>query len=180
MVAGPPRSGKSMTLLALAASARQAAQAAGAEIWVGALASRRSPLAAAGPEAGLDKVVTEVSELAVLSSAITVHEGPALLLVDDAERVEDPDGVLSGLLASGPSHLRIAAAGRNDDVRTLYSHWTKTLRRSRCGILLRPNIDLDGDLLGVNVPRRASVPMTTGRGYLCLNGHATLMQTALP
>ena len=180
MVAGPPRSGKSMTLLALAASARQAAQAAGAEIWVGALASRRSPLAAAGPEAGLDKVVTEVSELAVLSSAITVHEGPALLLVDDAERVEDPDGVLSGLLASGPPHLRIAAAGRNDDVRTLYSHWTKTLRRSRCGILLRPNIDLDGDLLGVNVPRRASVPMTTGRGYLCLNGHATLMQTALP
>jgi putative FHA domain protein len=125
-------------------------------------------------------VVTEVSELAVLSSAITVHEGPALLLVDDAERVEDPDGVLSGLLASGPSHLRIAAAGRNDDVRTLYSHWTKTLRRSRCGILLRPNIDLDGDLLGVNVPRRASVPMTTGRGYLCLNGHAMLMQTALP
>lgn len=67
-----------------------------------------------------------------------------------------------------------------DDLRTLYSHWTKTLRRSRCGILLQPNVDMDGDLLSARIPRRAPVVMTAGRGYLCLNGGAALIQTALP
>ena len=54
------------------------------------------------------------------------------------------------------------------------------MRRSRCGILLQPNVDVDGDLLSARIPRRAPVVMTVGRGYLCLNGGAALIQTALP
>ena len=115
-----------------------------------------------------------------LLAALRLRQGPVLVLVDDAERIDDSDHALAELLAESPPNVRIAAAGRADDLRTLYSHWTKTLRRSRCGILLQPNVDMDGDLLSARIPRRAPVVMTVGRGYLCLNGGAALIQTALP
>ena len=175
LVAGPPRSGKSTTLLTLAAAARTAADGPEPPT-IAAIASRRSPLAAAD----LDQVVTDPADAAGLLAALRLRQGPVLVLVDDAERIDDSDHALAELLAESPPNVRIAAAGRADDLRTLYSHWTKTLRRSRCGILLQPNVDMDGDLLSARIPRRAPVVMTVGRGYLCLNGGAALIQTALP
>ena len=175
LVAGPPRSGKSTTLLTLAAAARTAADGPEPPT-IAAIASRRSPLAAAD----LDQVVTDPADAAGLLAALRLRQGPVLVLVDNAERIDDSDHALAELLAESPPNVRIAAAGRADDLRTLYSHWTKTLRRSRCGILLQPNVDMDGDLLSARIPRRAPVVMTVGRGYLCLNGGAALIQTALP
>ena len=170
LVTGPPRSGKSTTLLALAAAARAASDVS-EPVTVLGLGSRRSPLVSAD----LDQVVTDPADAGKLTAAIELHEGPVLLLVDDAERDDDSNRVLAELLAKSPPNLRIAAAGRADDLRTLYTHWTKTLRRSRCGILLQPNVDMDGDLLSVRIPRRPPVAMTVGRGYLCLNGAAALI-----
>lgn len=175
LVAGPPRSGKSSTLLALAQAARQAADGGG-DVYVAGVASRRSPLLGAD----LDEVVTQPSDVGALVAGLRLRSGPVLLLVDDAERFDDADKSITDLLTAGLPGLRVAAAGRADDLRGLYNHWTKTLRRSRCGIVLQPNVDLDGDLLSVRVPRRPPVPMTVGRGYLCLNGSATLIQTAVP
>ena len=74
----------------------------------------------------------------------------------------------------------IVAAGRSDDLRSLYSHWTKTLRKARAGLLLQPNVDYDGELLGVTLPRKSMVPLTLGRGYLCQSGGTTLVQSAGP
>ena len=45
----------------------------------------------------------------------------------------------------------LIVAGRNNDLRTLYSHWTGQIRKSRLGVLLVPDVDYDGDLLGVRV-----------------------------
>ena len=41
-----------------------------------------------------------------------------------------------------------------------------------------PNVDLDGDLLGVSLPRRAPVVLSEGRGYLVQNGELQLVQAA--
>ena len=125
-------------------------------------------------------MVIDPADAAGLLAALRLRQGPVLVLVDDAERINDSDHALAELLAESPPNVRIAATGQADDLRTLYSHWTKTLRRSRCGILLQPNVDIDGDLLSARIPRRAPVVMTVGRGYLCLNGGAALIQTALP
>ena len=46
-------------------------------------------------------------------------------------------------------------------------------------MLLRPNIDLDGDLLGVTLPRRAPVRLGVGRGYLIHNGEWDIVQVAV-
>ena len=74
--------------------------------------------------------------------------------------------------------MHVVAAGRADVLRGLYHHWTRTVRRSRLGVLLRPDVDLDGELLGVTLPRRSSAPWVDGRGYLVVDGTASLVQVA--
>jgi hypothetical protein len=57
-----------------------------------------------------------------------------------------------------------------------FTHWTKHLRRSKLGVLLMPNVDYDGDLLGPNAPaapRWRSPPA----GYLV---NSTLTHLATP
>ncbi len=101
-----------------------------------------------------------------------------MLLVDDAESFDDGDGALAGLLSSPAPGLHLIAAGRSDTLRSLYGHWTTVLRRSKTGLLLRPDVDLDGDLLGTTLPRRAPVRLGTGRGYLVHDGELDLVQVA--
>ena len=111
---------------------------------------------------------------------LRVHSGPIVLLVDDAEGIDDADGAIGGLLSAGRPDLHVVAAARADSLRTLYSHWTKEIQRSKVGLLLRPNIDYDGDLVGATLPRRAPVQMVTGRGYLAHNGELEIVQVAKP
>ena len=100
-----------------------------------------------------------------------------MLLVDDAELVDDPRSVLLGLV-SGCSALTVIAAGRVDALRSAYGHWTQVLRRQRRGVLLRPTSDLDGDVLGATLPRREAVPAAPGRGYVVADGRCALVQLA--
>ncbi|MGH9261757.1 MAG: FtsK/SpoIIIE domain-containing protein, partial [Acidimicrobiales bacterium] len=119
-------------------------------------------------------------DLPALLAGIRLERGPVVLLVDDAERFEDTDQALAGLLAGGNGQLRVIAAGRSADLRGLYAHWTKTVRKSRCGVLLQPDVDYDGELLGITLPRRAPVAVTPGRGYLCVGGAGAFVQTMSP
>ena len=104
--------------------------------------------------------------------------GPVVLLIDDAETFEDTDGAIMGLLSAARPGLHAVAAGNADALRKLYSGWTQAVRRSKTGVLLRPNIDYDGELLGVTLPRRAPVRMVPGRGYLVANGDTEVVQLA--
>jgi S-DNA-T family DNA segregation ATPase FtsK/SpoIIIE len=174
LVAGPARSGKSSTLLTVAAACR----AARPDVTVIAVAGPRSPLGGGDPL--VDETVHPSAvgdKLAPLAEGTT---GFVLVLVDDAEAIEDPTGVLGRLSTSDRPDLLFVAAGRNDGIRAGYSHWTRPLRGSKLGVLLRPNIDLDGDILGTQIPRRAPVAMVTGRGYVVNSGDNELAQLALP
>jgi S-DNA-T family DNA segregation ATPase FtsK/SpoIIIE len=173
LIAGPARSGKSTVLLALAEILRGAADSAA--VW--GLCTRRSPLA---DSPLLDRVGVGTDDLSALVAAALVHRGNLVLLIDDAEQFADPDQVIAALLAAEAPGLRIAAAGRSEELRNLYSHWTKTVRKSRAGILLQPNPDFDGDLLGARIPRTAPVALTPGRGYACSAGTAALIQAPTP
>ena len=176
LVAGPARSGKSTVLLGLVETLRGLTTPDGRAPLVYGLCQRRSPLAGAP----LDKVAVGTEELAALIASVRLARGPVVLLIDDAEQFEDSDSSIAGLLSGGPANLHIIAAGRSDDLKSLYSHWTKTLRKSRAGVLLKPNLDYDGDLLGVVLPRKSLVPLSVARGYLCQSGTSQLVQTAGP
>ncbi|WP_411730683.1 FtsK/SpoIIIE domain-containing protein, partial [Paeniglutamicibacter sp.] len=175
LVSGPARSGKSTLLLALAESIRASAAASGQPVAVWGACDRRSPLATAD----LDRVAVGPEDLPALLASIRLERGPVVLLIDDAERFEDSDQSLANLLSSG-RQVCVIAAGRSADLRGLYAHWTKTLRKSRCGVLLVPDADYDGELLGVTLPRRAPVAVTPGRGYLCVGGTPTFIQSMGP
>ncbi len=176
LIAGPPRSGKSTALLTIAAALRRQADPASAPVQVWGVCARRSPLASAE----LDRCAVGAEQLPALLASARVFRGRVVILVDDAEQVDDADHAIEDLLVTRPTDLHIVAAGRADDLRSLYNHWTKRLRRSRTGVLLQPQVDFDGDLLGVSIPRKAPVPMTPGRGYLCVAGTADLIHLAQP
>jgi DNA segregation ATPase FtsK/SpoIIIE, S-DNA-T family len=178
LVTGPARSGKSMALWTLAESLRASARtvAGGDELHIAAIGGRRSPL---GDCPALDRYAGAGGEASALMAQLRLHKGPVVLLIDDAETFDDADSAIEGLLGAGKPDLHIIAAGRADTLRSSYGHWSQTVRRSKNGILLRPNIDLDGDLVGVNLPRRAPVAMIVGRGYLAQNGEVELVQVAM-
>nr|WP_232531620.1 FtsK/SpoIIIE domain-containing protein [Microlunatus antarcticus] len=170
MFCGPARSGKSTLLLAVGELLR----AQGVAVW--GVGGRRSPLV----QAGLDRCAVGEEEATALLASARVHTGRLVLLVDDAEQFADNDQAFAGLLAAKTTDLLVVAAGRSDDLRTMYSHWTKTVRKARCGVLLQPHIDFDGDLLGVTLPRRAPVEITPGRGYVISSGSIDLLQAVSP
>jgi S-DNA-T family DNA segregation ATPase FtsK/SpoIIIE len=155
LVAGPGRSGRTTALATIGTAAR----AGGARVAV--LAGTRPSW------------LTEVFE-PVAAAELGAVAGPALVLVDDADTVDELD------LRELRDGVHVVAAGRTDVLRGAYGHWTRAVRRSRVGLLLRPHLDLDGDLLGAALPRRVSVPMTPGRGFLVVDGAARLVQVALP
>jgi DNA segregation ATPase FtsK/SpoIIIE, S-DNA-T family len=170
-VIGPARSGRSTTLLTLASSLKSACP----EARVLAIARRRSPLR---DHPLIDRLATTDDEIRGIADAVMVSSGPTLLLVDDAESVEDPTGGLQRLVDQAPGTTRIVLAGRSDSLRGLYGHWTQSVRRSKAGVLLLPDRDMDGELLGAQLPRRVHVAMQPGRGFLVADGKVDLIQVA--
>jgi S-DNA-T family DNA segregation ATPase FtsK/SpoIIIE len=169
LVAGPARSGRTTTLAVAGAGARQAG-------WrTVVVAGRRSPL---GRDGSLGPVVSPDALADDLGPALDgPGDGtPVLLLVDDVEAV-DPDGRVMPEVLGRPDVV-VLCAGRADTLRGLYSHWTRTVRQSRAGLLLQPDVDLDGDLLAVRLPRRTTTAIGPGRGYLCSGGEVDLLQVA--
>jgi S-DNA-T family DNA segregation ATPase FtsK/SpoIIIE len=168
LIAGPGRSGKTSALVGLAS----VAAAARPDLRLVVVAPKRSPL----PGLVDAEVCPELDALAELA----VDGRPTIVLVDDAETIDDEAGVFGRLLGEHHPGLLLAVAGRSDALRGSLGHWTRALRRSRLGVLLRPNLDLDGELLGTSLPRRVSVPWTAGRGFLVINGEPTIVQWLAP
>lgn len=106
--------------------------------------------------------------------------GPFVLVIDDAGELTDGPSmpVLEQIVMAGRDRqVRVMAAFEVHEARG-YAPWIRQLRRDRHGLLLEPDRDLDGDLLGVRLPKRTTA-RTPGRGYLVENGRATLVQTAV-
>ena len=166
LVSGPARSGKSTMLAAIHQMLVQ--ESPNTKILVGA--PRRSPLHQMLPGVMCPEQLVDVVETQ------SAAPEPCIVLIDDAHLVADDSQVLARVLALPDSPLLFIVAGRNNDLRTLYSHWTGQIRKSRLGVLLVPDADYDGDLLGVRLPRHPAVTMSEARGYGCQNGAITLIQ----
>jgi S-DNA-T family DNA segregation ATPase FtsK/SpoIIIE len=167
LVAGPARSGRTNALALLTRMAIRADPS----VAVAALVPRGAGAHPLRPFAPCSTVAELVEAVAA------VPAGRArLVVVDDAELVDDVDGVMVHLLSGDANVL---AAGRTDALRSSYGHWTQTLRRRRRGLLLAPESELDGDLFGIALPRWPLAPKATGRGYLVVDGQGTLVQVAV-
>jgi S-DNA-T family DNA segregation ATPase FtsK/SpoIIIE len=172
VICGPPQSGKSTTLSTVAAVV---AKAGGTTIT--GIALRRSALRDCS---FVDRLVTEPSDIAAVLEVVGESPGPQLVVVDDADLFDDPDGALVSLLERCRPDVHVVAAGRADALRSGFTHWTRELRRSRQGVALRPQLDHDGELWQTPLPRRGPTRFEPGRGFLVGDGWAELVQVAQP
>ena len=89
---------------------------------------------------------------------------PVLIVADDAERVDDADGTIARLVTQ--PGVMFAVAARLEAVRVAYGHWTREVARSRCGLIMTAMGDLDGELLGVTLPRCPPIPPRPGLAWI--------------
>ena len=177
LLVGSARTGRS-TGLARIAAAWSTAYPGG---WIGAILPRRStfpPHFAARTASDETAVAALLDELTAHLASASNRTAPALLVIDDAEVVDDASGRLAGLAAK-ESGLCIVAAGRPDALRQTYGHWTGVLRRSRLGLVATGGTDIDGDLLSAVLPRRTPVPARSGLWWIADSSFVRLMQMAV-
>ncbi|MBB5867370.1 S-DNA-T family DNA segregation ATPase FtsK/SpoIIIE [Allocatelliglobosispora scoriae] len=161
LIAGPPGSGRSTALAAIAASL--AGRASG-QLPLVVLCPRRSPLrdldGAPGIRAVLDgSVAGEVAD--------ALAQVPAAVIVDDAEQLAD--GAVAQLLEDFVRRARdngslVVAAGTTDDLQLQrFRGWLNLLRRNRRGLLLSPASHVDGELFDLQLPRSTGGAWPPGR-----------------
>lgn len=182
VVAGPYDSGRSNVLAVLA---EQAADAVGVhELHL--LAPRTSPLVdrglwtsvARGPQACGEAIMTLAARAEDLPE---VARAQILLMIDDAGELQDAAtwGALERIVRLGRDRgIRVVASAETSAARMMSNFWLAEARRDGQGLLLAPDLQTDGGILGAALPRRTSVAMVPGRGFLVTRGAATLVQVA--
>ncbi|MEO8264713.1 MAG: FtsK/SpoIIIE domain-containing protein [Ilumatobacteraceae bacterium] len=164
LIVGPSRSGRSTALHRMMSAWRDAYP----DGWWRVIAPRRTVIDEQHRHRSLGEILDDIPST-----------GRVLIAVDDAEMVDDVGGALASLAASRRHGLLIVATGKPDSLRQSYAHWTAVVRRSRLGIVTSAANDLDGDLLGVTLPRRLPIPPRPGLVWLVADGDVVLTQVAI-
>lgn len=158
LIAGPNRGGRSTALLTLA---QHCGLAASQCLFIG---RSTSPLASWASEIGAAHIDPLVDPDDAASSRQACDFDGRLLLIDDAETLQDTmlaDVVIRMLVRP---ELAVAATARSEELAIAFRGFSAELRRSRTGLLLQPTV-VDGELLGIRLPpsRQLALP---GRGVL--------------
>ncbi len=177
LVAGPPRSGRSNTLVVMACSlARRGVR-------VLAVTARPSPLARLAGSAAVAGVIDgRVASRADMDAALqAVSLTPVVVVVDDAELLADAPAAeaLVGFLRSARDQGNaLVLAGTTADLGG-FRGLVPEARKSRAGLLLCPGSPADGELLGVRLTRTSVFPGPAGRGVLVTGGDVRPVQVPL-
>ena len=181
LVVGPYRSGRSTALATLAHGVRQADPAAALHL----LAPRRSPLREldlwSSKATSADACAELAGSLLERLESGELDTTPSVLFIDDGGELADAMSVtrLERLVRiARDSPLRVVASVEAGSARGIGIAWIRELRREGHGLLLQPDLAADGDLLAARLPRRVSVPLTPGRGFLVVRGSAELIHIA--
>jgi S-DNA-T family DNA segregation ATPase FtsK/SpoIIIE len=174
VVAGPPRSGRSTTLITMARSliAQQTP--------ILLIAPRRSPLRSLEGTPGILAVLGAELDVEYLRATLNPLDR-YVVLVDDAEMLYNAPNseILERIILSGrDADHGLILAGNTADLGSCYSGFIAAARKSRCGALVAVDTPDDGDLFGVRLPRNAG-PGPLGRGLLFRTGRASPIQLAI-
>ena len=163
LVVGPPRSGRTTALDTIDAAVQRMQAPAVAIVRT---AGRRGT-GHLDPAAALERAGR------LVDAGRTV-----VVLVDDADRLDDDGDGLGALVDRRTPSVHLVVAMTADAARRRYGHFARQVRSCRLGMLLSPDRDLDGELLGVRLPRRPTMPSQPGRGYVVADGEAHEAQVA--
>jgi S-DNA-T family DNA segregation ATPase FtsK/SpoIIIE len=179
LISGPYRSGRSTALRTIAEGLRAAAPEARLLL----LAPRRSPLRELDlwdeTEVSAEGCAEAIGGLLRDIEADEGEERVSYVLIDDGGELSEARTVieLERLVRLGrDGGPRVIAAVESAAARGIGIGWVRELRREGHGLLLQPDLAADGDLLGAQLPRRLSMPLVPGRGFLVRAGVAELIQ----
>ena len=182
LVAGPYRSGRTTALRTLATSLMASTPSLEAHV----ICPRQSALlelsgwASTARGEACDEAGQRLAEL-VSSRSGKPSEPPMLVVVDDAPDFADAMGATAfeQVIRRGRDvGVRVLASGEPRAVAGQYGGWLRELRKDGIGLLLEPNSELDGDLLGARLPRYQAAAFPPGRGYLISGGTIKLVHVA--
>jgi S-DNA-T family DNA segregation ATPase FtsK/SpoIIIE len=104
-----------------------------------------------------------------------------VVVIDDGEELAESLGAaaLETVVRRGRDvDVRVVAAVERQAAQRAFAGWLRELRKEEHGVLLDPDTDVDGDILGVRLPRRSNPIFPPGRGYLVQRGRVELVQVA--
>jgi S-DNA-T family DNA segregation ATPase FtsK/SpoIIIE len=180
VVAGPPRSGRSTTLLTMVRSLLDPAVGGGL-VPVLLVTPRRSPLRRLAGRPGVLGVLDAAASEDELE-ALLEHEHRYVVVVDDAELLDETeldDALRKVLRSARDGEHALVLGGTTADLGRGYRGFLSDSRRSRSGVLLSVDSPDDGDLFGLRLPRNAAAGGPTGRGLFVAVGVTTRIQVAL-
>jgi S-DNA-T family DNA segregation ATPase FtsK/SpoIIIE len=178
VVAGPPKTGRSTALLSIAKSLT----AGGTNIVV--ICPRRSPLEALSGETNVAKVFSGRPDPADLGAAVTTAaaNGPVVIIVDDAEafaRSEADEALRDWLRDAPPGQATVVVGGNLEDVRSEMRGVVAEAKKPKAALLLSPGSSMDGDIVGIRLPKNLTGRMPAGRGIFAVHGEATVVQVPM-
>jgi S-DNA-T family DNA segregation ATPase FtsK/SpoIIIE len=174
VIAGPAKSGRSTALVTLARSLLES----GAEVL--AVCPRRSPLLDLKGD-GLRKVWDAIPSAQEINDLLVVDSAPLAILIDDADtmaRSEADEAIAAIWKAAPPGSIAIVVAGGIEELKSELKGVAAAARKAKAGLLFSPG-NLDGDLIGVRLPRNLTGRANPGRGVLGLFGEVTPVQVPL-
>ena len=174
LVVGPYRSGRTTALRTIVSSLR--ASTPGLDLYL--FAPRRTALTELDGWAQV--FIGESCDDAAVELANTIaSDRPAAIVIDDGEELAESLGApaLETLVRRGRDlPLRVIAAVERQGAQRAFAGWVRELRKEEHGLLLDPDPDVDGDILGTRLPRRSNPVFPPGRGYLVERGAVELVQ----
>ncbi|MFM8857795.1 MAG: FtsK/SpoIIIE domain-containing protein [Actinomycetota bacterium] len=181
-VIGPERSGRTTTLATLVSDLG----AFGRPVRTFLAAPRRTELTDLGDweeigrgtdgcDAMLVQLAAEVRERSGDESDLIV------VVVDDGEELADgaSSSSLSEIMRRGRDvGVIVLAAVSTTAAHRSFGGWISDLKRTRHAVLLMPDVDVDGDLVSVRLPRKSTRRFVQGRGYFVNRGDIAFVQVA--
>lgn len=171
LVAGPSGSGRSTALVSIAAQLHGRP--------VVAVCSRRGPLRQRRDLA----LVADPGDADEVRTALAAVAEGATLLVDDVDLIDDAvvlDGIETAVRNARDGGGFVVLAGTTESMSAAFRGPIAQARRTRSGLLLRPEGPHDGELLGVRLRRRAGAADPPGRGVLAVQGRLVPVQVPDP
>lgn len=184
LVMGPDRSGRTSTLLTLVQGVFEAMP--GIEAYL--LAPRRTALTevtgwtetAIGIDA-CDELATALAD--EVKNRAGTNPSPMLIVLDDGDEVTEGRasyGLETVVKRGRDAGVLFLVASQTHVVHRTFGGWMTEVRKAKHGMFLAPDVDIDGELLGGRLPRKAGRSFPPGRGYLIRRGLTDYTQFALP
>ena len=176
VVCGPPRTGRSTTLVTIARSLLDRGER------VVLVAPRPSPLRQLGGRPGVLGTITTVTAEDDLHALLADTPDPLTVLVDDVELLTDtPVGQALEWYAKQIREATrgLIVAGATSELLSAFRGVAVEARKHRLGVLLCPESTVDGDVLNARLPRSVVGTRIPGRGVLVRHGTLTSVQVPI-